>query len=161
MLNNCFCKIPLDSPCSENVGKVLILYIINKFHVGRQQLYWELQCRHFRGNFPKRIKQYPQLFLLANLSITVRSNPFVRKKKKYRASEFMKKQRNKKSKFFNNRHPEVFLKTDVSNVQKKSWRMKLLAKIRLKSCTALIVSIFEQICWCFTIFANSRYFWWH
>ena len=30
-------------------------------------------------NFPKRLKQYPQLFLLANLSITIKSNQLVEK----------------------------------------------------------------------------------
>ena len=64
---------------------------MSKPYVGRQQLYWELQCRRSRGNFPKRLKQYPQLFLLANLSITIKSNQFV--KKKYRASEFLKGQK--------------------------------------------------------------------
>ena len=53
---------------------------MSKPHVGRQQLYWELQCRRSRGNFPKRLEQYPQLFLLANLSITIKSNQFVKKK---------------------------------------------------------------------------------
>ena len=31
------------------------------------------------GNFLKRLKQYPQLFLLANLSITIKSNQLVGK----------------------------------------------------------------------------------
>ena len=30
-------------------------------------------------NFPKCLKQYPQLFLLANLSITMKSNQLVEK----------------------------------------------------------------------------------
>ena len=37
---------------------------INKSHVGRQQLYQELDCRSSRGNFSERAKQYPQLFML-------------------------------------------------------------------------------------------------
>ena len=37
---------------------------LRKSHVGRQQLYRELHCRHSRGNFLKLIKQHPQLFLL-------------------------------------------------------------------------------------------------
>ena len=45
----------------------------------------------FRENFPKRLKQYPQLFLLANLSITIKSNSFVGRK--YRKSYVLKKQR--------------------------------------------------------------------
>ena len=45
--------------------------IINKSHVDRQQLYWEFQCRRSHGNFTELLKQYPRLFLLANLSITI------------------------------------------------------------------------------------------
>ena len=37
---------------------------LRKSHVGRQQIYWELHCRHSRGNFSKLIEWYPQLFLL-------------------------------------------------------------------------------------------------
>ena len=48
--------------------------IINKPHVGKQQLYWELWCRRSRGNFLECLKQYPQLFPLAHLSITIKSN---------------------------------------------------------------------------------------
>ena len=48
------------------------------------------------GNFPKRLKQCPQLFVFANLSITIKSNQFAGKK--YRVSYFLKKQRNKESK---------------------------------------------------------------
>ena len=37
-------------------------------------------CRRSRGNFARRLKQYPiQLFLLANLSITIKSNQLVEK----------------------------------------------------------------------------------
>ena len=43
------------------------------------------------GNFPGCPKQYPQLFLLTNLSITIKSNQFVGKR--YRASYFLKKQK--------------------------------------------------------------------
>ena len=45
--------------------------------------------------------KYPQLFLFANLSITIRSNQFAGKK--YWASEFFKKQRNKERKFLLNK----------------------------------------------------------
>ena len=44
---------------------------INKPHVGRLQLHWELHCRFSRGYFLKRLTQYPQLFLWANLLLKV------------------------------------------------------------------------------------------
>ena len=73
MLKGYFCRTPLASLCSENLGKIFSR-IINKPHVGRQQVYWELQWRRSRGNFPEHLKQYTKLFMLANLSITVKSN---------------------------------------------------------------------------------------
>ena len=42
---------------------------INKSHVGRQQLYQELDCRSSRGNFSERAKQYPQLFMLLSWAL--------------------------------------------------------------------------------------------
>ena len=42
---------------------------LRKSHVGRQQLYRELRCRHSRGDFSKLIKQYPQLFLLLSWAL--------------------------------------------------------------------------------------------
>ena len=36
-------------------------------------------CIHSHGNFPKHLKQHPQLFLLANLSITTKSNQLAEK----------------------------------------------------------------------------------
>ena len=70
------------------LGKMLI-WNNKKLHVGRWQLCWELHCRFRRGNFPKRLKQCPQLFVFANLSITIKSTPFAGKK--YRVSYFFKK----------------------------------------------------------------------
>ena len=64
--------------------------------------------------------------ITVNLSIHTESNQFVTSK--YRASDFLKKQRNKESKFLfdtlqsqiilkmNNKHSQVFLKIGVSNV---------------------------------------------
>ena len=45
----------------------------------------------FPWEFSKTSKQCSQLFLLANLSITIKSNQFAGKK--YRPSDFLKKQR--------------------------------------------------------------------
>ena len=68
--------------------------------------------------------------IMVNLSITSKSYQFVGNK--YRASEFLKKQRNNVSCFLihcskkmNNKHSQVFLKISVPNLQKKSLKMKL------------------------------------
>ena len=76
---------------------------------------------------------------MVNLSITIKSYQFVGNK--YRASDFLKKQRNKERKLLldtlqkminnkkmNNKHSQVFLEIRVSNVQKKSQKMKLRVK---------------------------------
>ena len=42
---------------------------LRKSHVGRQQLYRELHCRHSCGNFSKLIKQYPQLLPLLSWAL--------------------------------------------------------------------------------------------
>ena len=98
---------------------------MNKPHVGRQQFYWELHCRHSHGNFPKHLKQHPQLFLLANLSITTKGNLFWR-------SDFLKKQtetkrvdsclthcsqkqKKKQKKEMNKKSSQVFLKIGLPN----------------------------------------------
>ena len=68
------------------------------------------------GNFPKRLKQCPQLFVFANLSITIKSNPFAGKK--YRVSYFFKKKRNKESKFL----------LDILQSKKKKRKKKKMKK---------------------------------
>ena len=63
---------------------------INKPHVGRFTLlvlYRELYGRRCRGNFPKRLKQHPHLFLLANLSINFQQT-FVLMKTSWRCLSF-------------------------------------------------------------------------
>ena len=67
-MNNYFCRAPLESFVLKLWGK-FESGIISKSRVDRQQLYWELQCKRSRGNFSKRIKQYPQLFLLFTLIV--------------------------------------------------------------------------------------------
>ena len=60
--SDCFCVF-------WKSGENFSLQQLGKFHVGRQQLYWELYCRHSRGNFSKLIKQYPQLLLLLSSAL--------------------------------------------------------------------------------------------
>ena len=99
MQSNYFCRTPLESSSvfwksEENFN---LEELTNPILVGNKFTENFIHCRHCRGNFPKRLKQYPQLLLFTNLSITVKSNQF--EGKKNRSSDFLKKQRNKESKF--------------------------------------------------------------
>ena len=77
---------------------------------------------------------------------------------KDRASDFLKKQRNKGSKFLldtlqpkkkkkNEQHSPLFLKAAIPNVQKKILENETTGEIssRLKTCTTLFVGIFKRV----------------
>ena len=70
--NTFFYRTPFYSDCFcvfWKSGENFSPQQLRKSHVGRQQLYRELHCRHSRGNFSKLIKQYPQLFLLLSWAL--------------------------------------------------------------------------------------------
>ena len=89
MLNNYSCISPLEtSSAFLKSGR------INKPHVGRLQLDWELHYRRCCGNFLNCLAQHPQLFLWQiYASITIKSNQFAGKT--YSPSEKKKKKKKK------------------------------------------------------------------
>ena len=70
--NTFFYRTPFYSDCFcvfWKSGENFSPQQLRKSHVGRQQFYRELHCRHSHGNFSKLIKQYPQLFLLLSWAL--------------------------------------------------------------------------------------------
>ena len=117
-----------------------------KLHVGRLQLYWELHRRPSRRNFLKRLKQYPQLFLVANFFDQLQLKVIYLQEKSAGRLMFW---RNKESKFLlgttavkkmNSKHSQVLL---VFRKNPGKWSYEWSSV--LKTCIALIVGIFEQI----------------
>ena len=130
------CRTPLESTSVFWKSR-------ENFYVGRRQLYGELHRRLCSGNFPKRLKQYQQLLLFGNLSITIESNQLA--VKNYWASEtkrvnfcFTYCSQEKKKK---NKHSQVFL---ILEKNTRKWNYEWVSV--LKTCTVLIVGIFQRIC---------------
>ena len=132
MLNNYSCISPLEtSSAFLKSGR------INKPHVGRLQLDWELHYRCCCVNFLNCLAQHPQLFLWQiYASITIKSNQFAGKT--YSPSE--------KKKWIAG--APVFRKNS------RKWNYGWSSV--LKTCTAPIVSLFS-----IDFVILMKYFWWH
>ena len=132
MQNNYSCISPLQtSSAFWKSGR------INKPHVGRLQLDWELHCRRCCGSFLNCLAQLPQLFLWQiYASITIKSNQFAGKK--YSPSE--------KKKWI----------AGAPVFRKNSRKWNYWWSSVLKTCTAPIVSLFS-----IDFVVLMKYFWWH
>ena len=133
MLNNYFCRIPLESTLLRN---------------SLQTLPWEIS---------ETSKKCPQLFRFMNLSITIKSNKFAGKK--YRCLIFWRSKETRrvnscltycsqKKKKMNNKHYQVFL---ILSGVPKSLQMKLRVKFRADD-------LRRTYCGCFP--KNLLMLWW-